>query len=126
MDRAGQRVGGVIVTVQRPLELRTATKSPPPTATTTLVFVLSGKKSSFLGFFNKVAAFLGPALYFFMAVMYDSRAGIFSIAFLLLLGALLLYRVDIDAGIEDAKAEDERIRKLLAAASEEDYDSMHN
>ena len=32
---------------------------------------------SFLGFFNKVAAFLGPALYFFMAVMYDSRAGIF-------------------------------------------------
>ena len=81
---------------------------------------------SFLGFFNKVAAFLGPALYFFMAVMYDSRAGIFSIAFLLLLGAILLYRVDIDAGIEDAKAEDERIRKLLAAASKEDYDSMHN
>ena len=68
---------------------------------------------SFLGFFNKVAAFLGPALYFFMSVMYDSRAGIFSIAFLLLLGAILLYRVDIDAGIEDAKAEDIRIRKLL-------------
>ena len=68
---------------------------------------------SFLGFFNKVAAFLGPALYFFMAVMYDSRAGIFSIAFLLLLGAILLYRVDIDAGIQDAKAEDIRVRKLI-------------
>lgn len=68
---------------------------------------------SFLGFFNKVAAFLGPALYFFMAVMYDSRAGIFSIAFLLLLGAILLYRVDIDAGIQDAQAEDIRVRKLL-------------
>ena len=81
---------------------------------------------SFLGFFNKVAAFLGPTLYFFMAVMYDSRAGIFSIAFLLLLGAILLYRVDIDAGIEDAKAEDNRIRKLLAETSEPDYDSMHN
>ena len=81
---------------------------------------------SFLGFFNKVAAFLGPALYFFMSVMYDSRAGIFSIAFLLLLGAILLYRVDIDAGIEDAKAEDNRIRKLLAESTEADYDSMHN
>ena len=81
---------------------------------------------SFLGFFNKVAAFLGPTLYFFMAVMYDSRAGIFSIAFLLLLGAILLYRVDIDAGIEDAKAEDNRIRKLLAETTEADYDSMHN
>ena len=68
---------------------------------------------SFLGFFNKVAAFLGPILYFFMTVMYDSRAGIFSIAFLLLLGAILLYRVDIDAGIEDAKAEDIRVRKML-------------
>ena len=68
---------------------------------------------SFLGFFNKVAAFLGPALYFFMSVMYDSRAGIFSIAFLLLLGAIFLYRVDIDAGIRDAEAEDIRIRKLL-------------
>lgn len=81
---------------------------------------------SFLGFFNKVAAFLGPTLYFFMAVMYDSRAGIFSIAFLLLLGAILLYRVDIDAGIEDAKAEDNRIRKLIAETPEVDYDSMHN
>ena len=68
---------------------------------------------SFLGFFNKVAAFLGPALYFFMSVMYDSRAGIFSIAFLLLLGAILLYRVDIEAGIRDADAEDTRVRKML-------------
>ena len=66
-----------------------------------------------LGFFNKVAAFLGPTIYFFMAVIYDSRAGIFSIAFLLLLGAILLYRVDIEAGIEDAKAEDIRVRKMF-------------
>ena len=68
---------------------------------------------SFLGFFNKVAAFLGPILYFFMTVMYDSRVGIFSIAFLLLLGAILLYRVDINAGIRDAEAEDARIRKMI-------------
>ena len=68
---------------------------------------------SFLGFFNKVAAFLGPTIYFFMAVIYDSRAGIFSIAFLLLLGAILLYRVDIEAGIRDAEAEDIRVRKMI-------------
>ena len=61
-----------------------------------------------------------------MAVIYDSRAGIFSIAFLLLLGAILLYRVDIEAGKRDAQAEDIRIRKLLEESSEPDLDSMHN
>ena len=61
-----------------------------------------------------------------MAVTYDSRAGIFSIAFLLLLGAILLYKVDIEAGIRDAEAEDVRIRKLLEESSEPDFDSMHN
>ena len=82
---------------------------------------------SFLGFFNKVAAFLGPALYFFMAVTYDSRAGIFSIAFLLLLGAILLYKVDIEAGMRDAEAEDIRIRKLLEGPAEiPEFGSMQN
>ena len=61
-----------------------------------------------------------------MAVIYDSRAGIFSIAFLLLLGAILLYRVDIEAGKRDAQAEDIRIRKLLEESSEPDFDSIHN
>ena len=61
-----------------------------------------------------------------MAVIYDSRAGIFSIAFLLLLGAILLSRVDIEAGKRDAQAEDIRIRKLLEESSEPDLDSMHN
>ena len=68
----------------------------------------------FFGFFGKVAAFLGPLLYFFMAVMYDSRAGIFSIAVLLLIGLVLLYRVDVEAGRKDADEEDQRIRKNLS------------
>ena len=68
----------------------------------------------FFGFFNKVAAFMGPTLYFFMTVVYDSRVGIFSIAILLLIGAGLLYRVDIEAGRADARAEDERFRKQLS------------
>ncbi len=72
----------------------------------------------FFGFFGKVAAFLGPLLYFFMAVMYDSRAGIFSIAVLLLIGLVLLYGVDVEAGRKDADEEDQRIKKNL---SELDY-----
>jgi UMF1 family MFS transporter len=77
----------------------------------------------FFGFFNKVAAFMGPTLYFFMSVVYDSRVGIFSISVLLLIGAVLLYRVDIEAGRADARAEDERLRKKLPESS---LDSMHN
>ena len=49
-----------------------------------------------------------------MTVAYDSRAGIFSIAILLLLGAILLYMVDVEAGRRDAEKEDKRIRKKLA------------
>ena len=75
---------------------------------------------SFLGFFNKVAAFLGPTIYLFMTVAYDSRAGIFSIAILLLLGAILLYMVDVEAGRRDAEKEDKRIRKNLELLSDSD------
>ena len=78
----------------------------------------------FFGFFGKVAAFVGPLLYFTMAVMYDSRVGIFSIAILLLIGLILLYRVDVEAGRRDADEEDKRIRKNLEELS--DLDSMHN
>ena len=59
-----------------------------------------------------------------MAVMYDSRAGIFSIAVLLLIGLVLLYMVDVEAGKKDAEEEDRRIRKNLEEVS--DLDSMHN
>ena len=74
----------------------------------------------FFGFFNKVAAFMGPTLYFFMAVVYDSRVGIFSISLLLLIGAGLLYMVDIEAGRADARAEDERLRKKLLDPQDSD------
>ena len=67
----------------------------------------------FFGFFNKVAAFLGPMLYFAMSLTFDSRVGIFSIAILLLIGAGLLYMVDVEAGQAEARAEDERLRRKL-------------
>ena len=72
----------------------------------------------FFGFFGKVAAFMGPTLYFFMAVMYDSRMGIFSIAVLLLIGLILLYMVDIEAGRVDAQEEDKRLRIIQASLRE--------
>ena len=74
----------------------------------------------FFGFFGKVAAFIGPTLYFFMAVMYDSRVGILSIAVLLFFGLILLFMVDVEAGRKDAKAEDVRLRAIQASLNSED------
>jgi len=74
----------------------------------------------FFGFFGKVAAFMGPTLYFFMVVMYDSRVGILSIAVLLFVGLILLYMVDVEAGHEDARAEDKRLRQIQASLNSED------
>ena len=66
----------------------------------------------FFGFFGKVAAFIGPLLYGFMTVMYDSRMGLLSIAILILIGALMMRMVDLDQGRLDAQAEDARNRGL--------------
>ncbi len=66
----------------------------------------------FFGFFGKVAAFIGPLLYGFMTVMYDSRMGILSISMLILIGALMMRMVDLEQGREDAKAEDARNRGI--------------
>jgi len=45
--------------------------------------------------------------------------GIFSIAVLLLIGLILLYMVDIDAGRLDAQAEDKRLRAIKASLKED-------
>ena len=76
----------------------------------------------FFGFFGKVAAFMGPFIYFGMTTAFDSRVGILSISVIILIGAVLLYFVDIEAGREDARAED----KLLREAVAESLESMHN
>ena len=66
----------------------------------------------FFGFFGKVAAFIGPLLYGLMTVMFDSRVGILSIAVLILIGAVLMRWVDVDAGRKDAMKEDARNRGI--------------
>ena len=64
----------------------------------------------FFGFFGKVAALLGPLIYAIMTVWFDSRVGIFAISLLIVAGAILLRKVDVEDGIAVAKAEDERNR----------------
>tara|TARA_B000000557_G_scaffold264503_1_gene270082 strand:- start:2046 stop:3809 length:1764 start_codon:yes stop_codon:yes gene_type:complete len=68
----------------------------------------------FFGFFGKVAALLGPLIYALMTVWFDSRVGIFAISLLIVAGALLLRKVDVEDGIAVAKAEDERNRSSAA------------
>ncbi|MEC8788758.1 MAG: MFS transporter [Candidatus Thermoplasmatota archaeon] len=68
----------------------------------------------FFGFFGKVAALLGPLIYAVMTVWFDSRVGIFAISLLIVAGAILLRKVDVEDGIAVAKAEDERNRSKVA------------
>ena len=64
----------------------------------------------FFGFFGKVAAFIGPFLYAFVGGFYGSRAGLISIAMLIVAGTLILRWVDVEEGIRVAKEEDIRNR----------------
>ena len=65
----------------------------------------------FFGFFGKVAAFIGPLLYGFMTVIFDSRVGILSIL-IILIGAVMMRWVDVDEGRKDAMEEDARARGI--------------
>ena len=47
-----------------------------------------------------------------MTVMYDSRVGVLSISILILIGALMMFLVDVDEGRADAQSEDARNRGL--------------
>ena len=66
----------------------------------------------FFGFFGKVAALIGPFLYASMTLAFDSRVGVLSVAVLILIGALMMNWVDVEAGKEDARAEDARNRGI--------------
>lgn len=71
----------------------------------------------FFGFFGKVAALLGPLIYSLMTVWFDSRVGIFAISLLIVAGAIMLRRVDVEDGIAVARAEDERNRQTESATA---------
>ena len=69
----------------------------------------------FFGFFGKVAAFIGPLVYGILAVAFDSRVAIASLAVLIIVGTVMLVFVDVEDGIAVAAAEDARIRGLSDA-----------
>ena len=71
----------------------------------------------FFGFFGKVAALLGPLIYSLMTVWFDSRVGIFAISLLIVAGAIMLRKVDVEDGIAVARAEDERNRQTESATA---------
>ena len=71
----------------------------------------------FFGFFGKVAALLGPLIYSVMTVWFDSRVGIFAISLLIVAGAIMLRKVDVEDGIAVARAEDQRNRQTDAATA---------
>ena len=64
----------------------------------------------FFGFFGRVAAFLGPLIYVVVTGLFDSRTAILSLGALVVIGAVLLQRIDVAEGIRVARAEDERKR----------------
>ena len=64
------------------------------------------------GFFGKVAAFMGPMLYTALAVMFDSRVAIASLAVLIIAGTVMMRWVDVEDGIAVANAEDARNRGM--------------
>tara|TARA_B100002051_G_scaffold24942_1_gene19427 strand:+ start:35 stop:1903 length:1869 start_codon:yes stop_codon:yes gene_type:complete len=64
----------------------------------------------FFGFFGKVAALIGPFIYATMTLMFDSRVGVLSVGLLILIGALMMRFVDVEAGRADAREEDARNR----------------
>ena len=64
----------------------------------------------FFGFFGRVAAFLGPLIYVVVTGLLDSRTAILSLGALVVIGAVLLQRIDVAEGIRVARAEDERKR----------------
>ena len=64
----------------------------------------------FFGFFGRVAAVLGPFIYLVVTGLLDSRTAVLSLGALVVIGAVLLQRIDVEEGIRVARAEDERKR----------------
>ena len=69
----------------------------------------SGEFFGFFGFFGRVAMFLGPFVYAIVTGIFDSQTAVLSLGLLVVIGAILLQKVDVEEGIRVAKEEDERL-----------------
>ena len=68
----------------------------------------SGEFFSFFGFMGRVSSVLGPILYVVVTGVVDTRAAIFAIMVLIVVGGIILHWVDIRAGALAADEEDAR------------------
>ena len=74
----------------------------------------------FFGFIGKAAAVIGPLLYAIASDAFDSRIAVLTVTIVILAGTLITSKVDLEAGMIAADAEDERSRQeaILSANQE--------
>ena len=65
----------------------------------------------FFGFFGRVGNVIGPLVYTVCSIFIGSKVGILAIAFIILAGTLVLFRVDVEDGIRVAEEYEASVNK---------------
>ena len=65
----------------------------------------------FFGFFGRVGNVIGPLVYTICSIFIGSKVGILAIAFIILAGTLVLFRVDVEDGIRVAEEYEASVNK---------------
>jgi UMF1 family MFS transporter len=69
----------------------------------------SGEFFGFFGLVGKASSVFGPMVYVVVTGVYDTRVAIFALLSIIVVGTLLLVRVNVEEGVEAAKEEDRRL-----------------
>ena len=64
----------------------------------------SGEFFAFFGFMSRASSVLGPILYILATSLIDTRAAVTAILLIIVAGAILLRRVDMEEGVRAAEA----------------------
>lgn len=63
----------------------------------------------FFGFFGRVGNVIGPLVYTLCSIFIGAKVGILAIAFIILAGTIVLFRVDVEDGIRVAEEYEESV-----------------
>ena len=77
----------------------------------------SGEFFSFFGFMSRASSVFGPMLYVLITGILDTRAAVFSILVIILIGSIILKWVDVEEGTRIAEIEDQRIKSEFKMSS---------
>ncbi len=77
----------------------------------------SGVFFSFFGFMSRASSVFGPMLYVLITGILDTRAAVFSILVIILIGSIILKWVDVEEGTRIAEIEDQRIKSEFKMSS---------